>query len=55
MHIACKRDNSHFLHYVLVSFDVRGLLFDEAFSKLYVAFILQWIAFIFGRDKEEDQ
>ena len=25
------------------------------FSKLYVTFILQWIAFIFGRDEEEDQ
>ena len=24
------------------------------FSKLYVTFILQWIAFIFGRDEEED-
>ena len=25
------------------------------FSKLYVTFILHWIAFIFGRDEEEDQ
>ena len=25
------------------------------FSKLYVTFILKWIAFIFGRDEEEDQ
>ena len=25
------------------------------FSKLYVTFILQWTAFIFGRDEEEDQ
>ena len=25
------------------------------FSKLYVTFILQWIAFIFGRDEVEDQ
>ena len=25
------------------------------FSKLYVTFFLQWIAFIFGRDEEEDQ
>ena len=24
-------------------------------SKLYVSFILQWIAFIFGRDEKEDQ
>ena len=25
------------------------------FSKLYVTFILKWIALIFGRDEEEDQ
>ena len=25
------------------------------YSKLYVTFILQWIAFMFGRDEEEDQ
>ena len=25
------------------------------FSELYVNFTLQWIAFIFGRDKEEDK
>ena len=25
--VACKRDNFHFLHYVLISPDVRGLLF----------------------------
>ena len=25
------------------------------FSKLYVAFILRWIAFIFDRDEKEDQ
>ena len=30
-------------------------LLVNLFSKLYVTFILQWIAFIFGRDKEEDQ
>ena len=27
----------------------------NVFSKLYVTFILQWVVFIFGRDKEEDQ
>ena len=26
-HVTCKRDNSHFLHYVLISPDVRGLPF----------------------------
>ena len=31
-----------------------GLLVN-LFSKLCVTFILQWIAFIFGRDEEEDQ
>ena len=30
-------------------------LFVNLFSKLYVTFILQWIAFIFGRDEEEHQ
>ena len=36
-----------------VSFEVYLLV--NLFSKLYVTFILQWIAFIFGRDEEEDQ
>ena len=30
-------------------------LLVNLFSKLYVTFILQWIAFIFGRNEEEDQ
>ena len=30
-------------------------LLINLFSKLYVTFILHWIAVIFGRDKEEDQ
>ena len=30
-------------------------LLVNLFSKLYVTFTLQWIAFIFGRDREEDQ
>ena len=30
-------------------------LLVNLFSKLYVTFILNWIAFIFGRDEEEDQ
>ena len=34
---------------------IRGLPFGYLFSKLYVTFILQWIAFIFGRNEEEDQ
>ena len=53
--VVCKRDNSHFLRYVLTSLDIRVLPFGNLFSKLYVTFILQWIDFIFGRDKEEDQ
>ena len=31
------------------------LLVNLFFSKLYVTFYLQWIAFIFGMDEEEDQ
>ena len=31
------------------------LLVNLFFSKLYVKFIFQWIAYIFGRDEEEDQ
>ena len=30
-------------------------LLVNLFTKLYVTFTLQWIAFIFGRDKEEEQ
>ena len=30
-------------------------LLVNLFSKLYFMFFLLWIAFIFGRDKEEDQ
>ena len=30
-------------------------LLVNLFSKLYVTFTLQWIAFIFVRDKEENQ
>ena len=30
-------------------------LLVNLFSKFYVTFILRWIAFIFGRDEEEDQ
>ena len=41
----------------VISPDIRGLPFNFFFffSKLYVTFILQLIAFIFGRDEEEDQ
>ena len=53
--VLCKRDNSYFLRYVLISSDLRGLPFGKPFSKLYVTFILLWIAFIFGRDQDEDQ
>ena len=53
-HVVCKRDDSHFLCYGLpLTSDV--CLLVNLFSKLYVTFILQWIAFIFGRDKKEDQ
>ena len=53
MHVACKRDDSHFLCYVLISLEVYLLV--NLSSNLYATFILQWTAFIFGRDKEENQ
>ena len=30
-------------------------LFVNLFSRVDVTFILHWIAFVFGRDKEQDQ
>ena len=30
-------------------------LLVNLFTKLYITFILNWIAFIFGRDEDEDQ
>ena len=53
--VTCKRDNSFFLHYVLISPTSKVYLLVNLFSKLYITFIIQWIAFIFGRDEEEDQ
>ena len=56
--VTYKRDNSHFVRYVFISPDVRIpqiYLLVNLFSKLYVTFILQRIAFIFGTDEEEDQ
>ena len=53
--VTCKRDNSHFVCFVLISPDVRGLPFGYLFTKLYFTFILNQIAFIFGRDEDEDQ
>ena len=32
-----------------------GYLLVNLFTKLYITFILNWIAFIFGRDEDEDQ
>ena len=52
------RDNSHFVRCVLISPDVRTpqvYLLVNLFSKLYVTFILQPIAFIFSRDEEDNQ
>ena len=52
------RENFHFVRYVLISPDVRThrvYLLINLFSKLYVNFILQRIAFIFGRDEEDDK
>ena len=44
-----------FLCYVLISPDVPRFIFWFTLFQFYVTFILQWIAFIFGRDEEEDK
>ena len=56
--VTCKRDNYHFVCYVLTF--VSPLLSEvyllvNLFTKLYITFILNRIAFIFGRDEDEDQ
>ena len=53
--VTCKRDNFHLVRYVLISPDFRGLPLVNRFTKLYITFILNRIAFIFGRDEDEDQ
>ena len=52
-HVVCKRDNSLHFFFMYLSPLTSGLylLVNLFFSKLYVTFILQWIAFIFGRDE----
>ena len=52
--VTCKRNNSYFLRYILISSDVRDIPL-VIFSKLYVTLIFQLIAIIFGRNEEEDQ
>ena len=55
--VTCKRNNSHFVRYVLISPNVRTIqvyLLVNPFSKLYVTFILQRIAFTFGKDEKDD-
>ena len=42
------------LTFFIIFPDVRGLPFVNLISKLYVTFVLQRIAFVFGRDKEEN-
>ena len=51
--VACKRV-TFFVMYLsrLMS---KVYLLVNLFSKIHVTFILQWIAFIFGKDEEEDQ
>ena len=50
------RETTHYLLYVLISPDKSKIYcLVNLYSKLYVTFILKWIAFIFGRDEEEDQ
>ena len=50
------QESQRLLSPVLISPEViPGLPFVNLFSKWYVTFILQWLAFIFGRDEKEDQ
>ena len=44
-----------FMYSSLLTSRFPGLPFGYPFSKLYVTFIFQLIAFIFGRDEEDDQ
>ena len=50
----CVTDNSHYVMY-LAPLTSEVYLLVNLFTKLYVIFILNWIAFIFGRDEDEDQ
>ena len=52
----CAREtNLTFSVMYLFPLTSEAYLLVNLFSKLYVTFTLQWIAFIFVRDKEEDQ
>ena len=56
--VTCKRDNSYFVRYVLMYLSPltsEVYLSSNRFTKLYITFVLNWIAFIFGRDEDEDQ
>ena len=54
--MSCARQTSLTLFVMYLSpLTLEVYLLVNLFSKLYVTFVLQWIAFIFGRDKEEDQ
>ena len=50
--VTCKRDNSHFVMY-LSPLTSEVYLLVILYTKLHVTFILNWIAFIFGRDDED--
>ena len=51
--MVCKRVTFSVIYLSPLTSEV--YLFVNLFSKLYVTFILQWIAFIFGTNKEKDQ
>ena len=52
----CARETTHTFSVMYLSpLTSEVYLLVNLFSKLYVTFTLLWIAFIFGRDKEEDQ
>ena len=52
----CVKETTFTFSVMCISpFTFEVYLLVNFFSKLHVKFILQWIAFIFGRDKLNDQ
>ena len=41
--VVCKRDNSHFLRYVLISLDIRGLPFQSCMLPLFFSGLLSYL------------
>ena len=50
------RETTHTLFVMYLSPPTSEIyLLVNFFTKLYITFILNWVAFIFGRDEDEDQ